>query len=206
MPANEIDDPAPLRISPRNKENMLLRPTNRSIPELINNPATPSKVTDAKTARAELVSKGMLIPAAGATIEDLINALFEFTINTPGVTQLQRDMLRAITILLGQADHEQKAKKIAETTSFHMVGAIKRLEKAADSHDGKIKALDSFVNEVRDSIDGAMARLEKAIENTCTNVDENATAERTAQSEEQGRSYAKVTQARLPKPDSSTLA
>ncbi|KAG1866892.1 hypothetical protein F4604DRAFT_1927872 [Suillus subluteus] len=133
MSMDDQEDPTPPRTSMRNKENILLRPTNRSIPELISNPATPSRVTDAATARAELVSKGMLIPAAGASINDLITALFEFTLNTPGVTQLQRDMLRAIAILLGQADHEQKAKKIAETTTFHMVGTIEHLEKVVDS-------------------------------------------------------------------------
>ncbi|KAG1731532.1 hypothetical protein EDD22DRAFT_852872 [Suillus occidentalis] len=74
----------------------------------------------------------MLIPAAGASIEDLTTALFEFTLNTPGVTLLQRDMLRAIAILLGQADHESKAKTIAETVGFHMIGTIERFEKAID--------------------------------------------------------------------------
>ncbi|KAG2071516.1 hypothetical protein BDR04DRAFT_1117695 [Suillus decipiens] len=129
---NQVD-PTPLRTSMRNKENILLRPTNRSIPELISNLVTPLRVTDAATARAELVSKGMLIPAAGASINDLVMALFEFTLNTAGVTQLQRDMLRAIAILLRQADHEQKAKKIAETTTFHMIGTIKCLKKVVDS-------------------------------------------------------------------------
>ncbi|KAG1819395.1 hypothetical protein DFJ58DRAFT_850202 [Suillus subalutaceus] len=70
-------------------------------------------------------------------------------------------MLRAIAILLGQADHEQKAKKIAETTSFHMVGAIERLEKAADDHEGKITALDSFVIEGRSYANVAQARQPK---------------------------------------------
>ncbi|KAG1828668.1 hypothetical protein EV424DRAFT_1536412 [Suillus variegatus] len=206
MPVDNQDEPAPMRASSRNKENVLLRPTNRSIPELISNPATPSKVIDAATARAELVSKGMLIPAAGATINDLVNALFEFTISTPGVTQLQRDMLRAIAILLGKADHEQKAKKIAETTSFHMTGTIERLEKAVDSHEGKITALDSFINEVRDSIDSAMSRLEKAVENTTSNATESQSTQRVEQNGDPGKSYAKALQARLPKPDSSTLA
>lgn len=42
-------------------------------------------------------------------------------------------MLRAIAILLGLADYELKAKKIAEITSFHLVGTIERLEKVVDS-------------------------------------------------------------------------
>jgi hypothetical protein len=94
MPMDDQADIAPPWASMRNKENILLRPTNRSIPELISNPETPSKVTDAAIARAKLVSKSMLI------INDLVTALFEFTLNTPRAMQLQRDMIRAITILL----------------------------------------------------------------------------------------------------------
>ncbi|KAG0691533.1 hypothetical protein DFH29DRAFT_1010836 [Suillus ampliporus] len=119
-------------------------------------------------------------------------------------------MLRAIAILLGQADHEQKAKKITETTAFHMVGAIEQLEKAADSHEGKIVALNSFVNEVRDSIDSTMARLEEVVEKThattCETSSETLPTEHTMQNEEHGKSYAKTLQARLPKPDSSIMA
>jgi hypothetical protein len=100
MPMDDQTDIAPPWASMRNKENILLRPTNRSIPELISNPETPSKVTDAAIARAKLVSKSMLIPAAEASINDLVTALFEFTLNTPRAMQLQRDMIRAITILL----------------------------------------------------------------------------------------------------------
>ncbi|KAG2110709.1 hypothetical protein DEU56DRAFT_749773, partial [Suillus clintonianus] len=91
-----------------------------------------------------------------------------------------------------------------------MAGAIERLEKAADAHDGKIAALDSFVNEVRDSIDSAMARLEKAVEKTVeatheTNIETHATNPDSTNMN-QARTYSNALQSRLPKPDSSTLA
>ncbi|KAG2751708.1 hypothetical protein P692DRAFT_20704194, partial [Suillus brevipes Sb2] len=144
----------------------------------------------------------MLIPAAGATIEDLTIALFEFTINTPGVTLLHRDMLRAIAILLGKADHELKAKTIAETVGFHMTGTIERFEKAIDS----ITALSPQV----DLIITASETLKANVENFAQLRNSAAEADATQPPSDQiikARSYSSIVQQnmQIPVPVSAAL-
>jgi hypothetical protein len=108
-----------------------LRASNRSIPELISDPLTTSNVTDEATARKELTSRGMLIPASGASVEALAEALLEFTLQAPNLTRLHTDIIRAIAVLLFEADHELKAQRIAETTSKYLTDVLGRLEKVA---------------------------------------------------------------------------
>ncbi|KAG1786545.1 uncharacterized protein HD556DRAFT_1313422 [Suillus plorans] len=135
MPGDNMDDDSLTQTQTRSsqrKKDQYLRPSNRSIPDILANPQTPSNVIDAATARIELTSRGMLIPVSGASIETLVESLLEFTLQAPGLTRLHTDIIRAIAIMLDQADYVLKAQRIANETTLQMSGLFNRLEKLID--------------------------------------------------------------------------
>ncbi|KAG0699963.1 hypothetical protein DFH29DRAFT_1001519 [Suillus ampliporus] len=135
MHGDNSDDDSPAQTQTRSsqrKNDQYLCPSNRSIPELLANPQTPSSVIDAATARIELTSRGMLIPASGASIETLIESLLEFTLQAPKLTRLHTDVIRAIAIMLDQVDYTQKAQHIAKETTTQLSGLFNRMEKLID--------------------------------------------------------------------------
>jgi hypothetical protein len=78
----------------------------------------------------------MLVPASGASVEALTEALLEFTLQAPGLSRLHTDLIRAIAILLSRADIELKARRIAEATTQYLADIMNRLEKIAEQHEG----------------------------------------------------------------------
>jgi hypothetical protein len=160
MPGDNSTDDSPaqnqIRSSQRKKD-QYLRPTNRSIPDILDNPQNPSNVIDAATARIELTSRGMMIPVSGASIESLIESLLEFTLQAPGLTRLHVDIIRAIAIMLDQADYTAKAQRIAKETTLQMSGMFDRMEKLIDRQEIIISSSNSTSSNMANPKDSSVA-------------------------------------------------
>src|SRR5580765_1353153 len=84
------------------------RPSNRSIPDLINDPANQLSIRDEQMARAELEQKLFITPAMEITLESLTTMLLNFLVQAHSLTPMHVDVIRAIAILLFKTDHDCK--------------------------------------------------------------------------------------------------
>lgn len=160
MPGDNSADDSPtqnqIRSSQRKKD-QYLRPTNRSIPDILDNPQNPSNVIDAATARIELTSRGMMICVSRASIETLIESLLEFTLQAPGLTRLHVDIIRAIAIMLDQADYAAKAQRIANETTLQISGMFDRMEKLIDRQEIIVSSSNSTSSNMANPQDSSVA-------------------------------------------------
>ena len=147
----------------RNAQNY--RPSGRSIPDLINDPITPSQVTDELSARAELEKRFLLTPTAEITIDTLTTALLDFTIQTPSISVLSVEILRAIAILLFKADHDKKAKLIAASVTTLLEETISRFE-------GSMKEKEDSMEIEKANLISTTARAEDAADAICSGTKE----------------------------------
>jgi len=147
----------------RNTQNY--RPSGRSIPDLINDPITPSQVTDELSARAELEKRFLLTPTAEITIDTLTTALLDFTIQTPSISVLSVEILRAIAILLFKADHDKKAKLIAASVTTLLEETISRFE-------GSMKEKEDSMEIEKANLISTTARAEDAADAICSGTKE----------------------------------
>jgi hypothetical protein len=97
----------------------------------------------------------MLVPASGASVEALTEALLEFTLQAPNLTRLHTDIIRAIAVLLTQADHELKAQRIAETTTKYLTVTLGRLEKVAATYEASSNAV--LADQLTDQLKGPLS-------------------------------------------------
>jgi hypothetical protein len=86
----------------------MFRSSKRSIPELLNNPATASDIINKCTVRIALETRLFITPVAEITIDTLTTVLLEFSVQAPSLTPMHIDTICAIAILLFKTDHEQK--------------------------------------------------------------------------------------------------
>ncbi|KAG1885400.1 hypothetical protein F4604DRAFT_1918096 [Suillus subluteus] len=145
-------------------------PSNRSIPDLINDPATQSSVKDENTACAELEKKLLLTPAAEITLDFLTTALLDFSVQAHSLTPMHVDILRAMAILLFKTDHNRKANILANSINTLLEEPINHLEKLAGTHtkrSNKIPVLQKTIKRVEEAADGvysSIADIKNAIE------------------------------------------
>ncbi|KAG1854753.1 hypothetical protein C8R48DRAFT_660903 [Suillus tomentosus] len=148
------------------------RPTNRSIPDLISDPANKSAIIDEQTARAELEGRLFITPAAEINIDTLTTALLDFTVQAHSLTPMHIDIIRAIAILLFKADHEKKTKHIAESVTSLLEGSVNRLEEIAKTQTNKEDNggnTDSFTEKAEEAINAVNNSL-KDIKNNIDHI------------------------------------
>ncbi|KAG1798410.1 uncharacterized protein BJ212DRAFT_1488597 [Suillus subaureus] len=144
-------------------------PSNRSIPNLINDPATQSSVKDKNTAHAELEKKLLLTPAAEVMLDSLTTALLDFSVQAHSLTPMHMDVLRAIAILLFKTDHDRKANILANSINALFEEPINRLKKLAGAHTkrtNKIPVLQQTIKRVEEAADrvySSIADIKNAI-------------------------------------------
>ncbi|KAG1864073.1 hypothetical protein C8R48DRAFT_672790 [Suillus tomentosus] len=144
------DEPGPSTQDPKTRPKRgaaTFRPPNRSIPELINNPANNSTIIDEATARAELERRFFITPATEITIESLTTALLDFTVQANSLTPMHIDIIRAIAILLVKTDHAKKTKLLADAMIERLMEPLMKLEEIATKHESKMEILTRVTDE-----------------------------------------------------------
>jgi hypothetical protein len=110
------------------------RPSNRSIPELINDPANKSPIVNEQTARAELETRLFITPAVEINTDVLATALLDFTVQANSLMPMHINILKAIAILIFKVDHERKSRLIANSVSILLDSPITWLEELIENH------------------------------------------------------------------------
>ncbi|KAG0692217.1 hypothetical protein DFH29DRAFT_1009072 [Suillus ampliporus] len=215
MPPNEMsqDDANGTKNSrPKRGNNATYRPSGRSIPDLLSDPVLSSQVTNENTARSELEKHFLITPATEITMDSLITALLDFTIQTPSLSVMCIDIIRAVAILLLKTDHEMKTNKIAtavidlisdsinrlentlskkdlntELENANVVATIARAEDAADGVLSSVEEIKNIVNLLTPSLDSVQTHL-----NTFATKTSSSTPAEHPQSLEPVRSYSSV--------------
>lgn len=158
------------------------RPSNRSIPDLIHDPANKSNITDEQTARAELEARLFITPAAEINIDTLATALLDFTVQAHSLTPMHIDIMRAIAILMLKTDQETKAQIIAESINKLINNPITRLEEIIKNQfnkddqsnttrtEGAIDIISNKLEEVKTTVENLSPSL-KLLQEGLTNTE-----------------------------------
>ncbi|KAG2063974.1 hypothetical protein BDR04DRAFT_1184795 [Suillus decipiens] len=135
------------------------RPSNRSIPDLINDPANKSSIIDEQTARVELETRLFVTPAAEINIDTLTTALLDFTVQAHLLTPMHINIMRAIAILMLKSDQERKAQIITNTVNNLIDNLAAHLEEIIESQANKINHIS--IGRTEEAMDMVSNKLEE---------------------------------------------
>jgi hypothetical protein len=149
----------------------MFRPSNRAIPDLISNPPDGSEITDERSARAELEKRLFITLATEITMESLITALLDFTIQGHSLSPMDIGIIRAIAILLYKTDHNKKAQTIATAITDLLSDPLAKLDEVTtsrrqgnDEESAQLNAAIKHVEEIADSLTSTIRTAQNTME------------------------------------------
>ncbi|KAG1801729.1 uncharacterized protein BJ212DRAFT_1305024 [Suillus subaureus] len=152
--------------SNRPKCHAAYRPSNRSIPDLINDPANKSTIIDKQSARAELETRLFITPAAEINIDTLATALLNFTVQAHSLTSMHIDIMRAIAILMLKTDQERKAQIIADLVNNLIHKSMACLEEIIENQANKdTQSTTARMEETMNNISSKLEEVKTTVEN-----------------------------------------
>jgi methyl-accepting chemotaxis protein len=162
MPAEEPDEhPGSKTQRPKRHANSLC-PSNRSIPDLINDPANQSNVKDVHMVHTELERKFFITPTTEIMLESLTTALLDFSIQAHSLTPMHIDVIRTIAILLFKTDHDNKTNLIANSINEKLEEPLAHLEQIAktlNENNSDMQTLQSTIKRVKEAVDGVYSSI-----------------------------------------------
>jgi len=179
----------------------LLLPS-KTIEEHVTAADTRTDMKDSTTAKKLLLSHGLTLPTACNAIKQVAHALLEFSI-TAVLGATHSEILRAMAILLLEAEQNLDAAKLIDKITELLEGPIALLEDKAElivaTMESHKAALESAVLEVRDQLCTSSEGIERAVVNaTLASTQQNNEREPNASGPEGPRTYANAVKSNTP--------
>ncbi|KAG2145731.1 hypothetical protein BD769DRAFT_1660842 [Suillus cothurnatus] len=162
MPAEEPDEHSGSRTQRPKCHVNSFRPSNRSIPNLINDPANQSNVKDIHTACAELERKFFITPTTEIMLESLTTALLDFSIQAHSLTPMHVNVIRAIAIFLFKTNHDNKTNLIANSINEKLkepLACLEQIAKTLTKSNSDMQTLQSMIKRVEEAADGVYSSI-----------------------------------------------
>jgi hypothetical protein len=162
MPAEEPNEhPASKTQRPKRHANSFC-PSNRSIPDHINDPANQSNVKDIHTACAELKRNFFITPTMEIMLESLTTALLDFSVQAHSLTSMHINVIRAIAIILFKTDHNNKTDLIANSINKKLeepLALLEQIAKTLTENNSDMQTLQPTIKRVEEAADGVYSSI-----------------------------------------------
>ncbi|KAG2739588.1 hypothetical protein P692DRAFT_20756005 [Suillus brevipes Sb2] len=181
-PLNHANQNVPVTATTRGRKTTANKPLlsiSKEIIDHLTGSDVRSEVRDQTAARKLLLTHGLNLPVACNVIKQTAHALLEFSVTAAlGATHV--DILRAIAILLIEAEQNLDAAKLIEKVTSLIQGPITQLEekaaKIAELTEAHKTALESAATELRGNLSNSSESIEKAVLNAATASQDHPTA------------------------------
>jgi len=183
--------------------------SSKTLEEHITGSGIRTDTTNIITAKKLLTTHGLDLPAAGTMLKELSQAVFEFSI-AANLGALQTDILRAIAILLHEAEQSMNMATLLDRIENLIEGPIATLEEnvttLADITETHKITLESAIKEVRGQLSDSALGIDNAMENAISSFNNHIQRETQDNGSNGPKSYADATKANIPAPLTKILS